>query len=159
MAAEEEEQHSLNSTNAAPQAATSAVLKPSEPISEGSMRRVDGIDFNKHADKELTASELLAGMANMGFQASAVSEAARIIDGMVRRSDTEIPLSLPFLPLIPLLHHAPFTNTQSPSAPGATPPLPPPAPPSSWATPRTSSPPVYAPFSVGSCSTSTSPPS
>ena len=70
------------SGHAAPSTATSAVLKPSEPVS-ANMRQVEGIDFDKHAESELTVSELLAGMANMGFQASAVSEAARIIDNMV----------------------------------------------------------------------------
>ena len=76
------QEHAATNGHAAPTTATSAVLKPSEPVSSD-MPKVEGIDFDKHAEKELTVSELLAGMTNMGFQASAVSEAARIIDDMV----------------------------------------------------------------------------
>ena len=65
-----------------PSAATDAVLKPSDPLPDG-MREVEGIDFNKHQGRDITVSELVAGMANMGFQASAVGEAVRIINDMV----------------------------------------------------------------------------
>lgn len=72
-----------NGHKAAPGTATDAILKPSGPVAAG-MRRVEGIDFDEHAGKELTVSGLLEGMKNMGFQASAVAEAARIINEMVR---------------------------------------------------------------------------
>ena len=68
--------------NRAPSLATGAVLKPSEPIAAG-MREVDGIDFDDYAGRDITVCELVAGMTNMGFQASAVTEATRIINDMV----------------------------------------------------------------------------
>jgi hypothetical protein len=55
-------------TTSPPSNATDAVLKPSEPVPEGS-REVQGIDFNDYAD--------------MGFQATAVGEAVRIVNDMV----------------------------------------------------------------------------
>lgn len=62
--------------------ATGAVLKPSEPVSAG-MVEVSGLDFDKFAGKDITVKEMLASMSKMGFQASAVSEASRIINDMV----------------------------------------------------------------------------
>ncbi|KAI9825249.1 MAG: Deoxyhypusine synthase [Thelocarpon impressellum] len=73
---------------AAPGLATEAVLKPSHPVPEGA-REVRGIDFNDHVDGPISAVELVAGMASMGFQASAVGEAARIIDDMRSWRDPE----------------------------------------------------------------------
>lgn len=67
---------------AAPTGATQAVLKPSEPVPEGS-RQVHGIDFNRHAGRSITVEELVAGYASMGFQATAVGDAVRIINAMV----------------------------------------------------------------------------
>ena len=69
------------SANKAPSLATESVLKPSEPVT--GMREVDGIDFDDYVGRDITVSELIAGMTNMGFQASAVTEAARIINDMV----------------------------------------------------------------------------
>jgi hypothetical protein len=66
----------------APSAATDAVLKPSDPVPEGATE-VSGIDFNQYAGRDVTVPEMVAAMANMGFQASAVGDAVRIIDGMV----------------------------------------------------------------------------
>lgn len=68
--------------NQAPDAATDAVLKPSAPVAAGA-RVVRGIEFNEYDDKTLTVDELVNNMANMGFQASAVSEAVRIVNDMV----------------------------------------------------------------------------
>lgn len=73
---------SNGSSSLAPSGATAAVLKPSEPVPEGT-RTVSGIDFDKYEGRSITAEELLAGMANMGFQASSVAEAVRIINDMV----------------------------------------------------------------------------
>ena len=67
---------------AAPTEAAGAVLKPSEPVAD-SAKQVSGVDFNQYAAKDITVAELVAGMSNMGFQASAVSEAVRIINQMV----------------------------------------------------------------------------
>ena len=66
----------------APSGATDAVLKPSEPIPDGATE-VQGIDFDNYADRSITVDELVAGMASMGFQATSVGEAVRIIEGMV----------------------------------------------------------------------------
>jgi hypothetical protein len=70
-----------NNTSA-PTGATDAVLKPSAPIPEGS-REVQGIDFNQYASRNITVEELVGGYANMGFQATSVGEAVRIINDMV----------------------------------------------------------------------------
>ena len=78
-----------NGNHTAPATATTAVLKPSEPVPTA-MRRVDGIEFDKYAEKELTVSELLGGMADIGFQASAVTEAVRIINNMVSCSSHDL---------------------------------------------------------------------
>lgn len=72
-----------DSEQAAPALATEAVLKASEPIPEGS-RKISGLDFNRYADRSITVEELLDGMSNMGFQASAIGDAIRIINDMVR---------------------------------------------------------------------------
>ena len=77
----EEEQEPLPD-NAPPQGATDAVLKASDPVPVDS-QPVQGIDFNKHADSPITVAGMVAGMATMGFQASAVAEAARVVDEMV----------------------------------------------------------------------------
>lgn len=66
----------------APTGATDAVLKPSEPVPAGS-RPVQGIDFNDYAQRAMTVEELVGGMASMGFQATSVGEAVRIINDMV----------------------------------------------------------------------------
>ncbi|PSN71018.1 DS-domain-containing protein [Corynespora cassiicola Philippines] len=65
----------------APSGATDAVLKPSEPVPEGA-REVQGIDFDKYAGRSITVDELVGGYGSMGFQATAVGEAVRIINGM-----------------------------------------------------------------------------
>lgn len=70
------------SANKVPTLASESVLKQSEPVAVG-MREVDGIDFDDYVGRDITVSELVAGMTNMGFQASAVTEATRIINDMV----------------------------------------------------------------------------
>lgn len=66
----------------APSAATTAVLKSSDPVPPG-VRMVKGIEFNDYEGQDITVNELVAGMADMGFQASAVGDAVRIINDMV----------------------------------------------------------------------------
>lgn len=66
----------------APAGATQAVLKPSDPVPEGASP-VIGLDFDKYAQGDVSAAELVDGMVNMGFQASSVGKAAQIINQMV----------------------------------------------------------------------------
>ncbi|KAI9800462.1 MAG: Deoxyhypusine synthase [Piccolia ochrophora] len=68
-------------SHAAPSGATDAVLKPSATVPPDA-QRVSGIDFDQHTGTRITVEDLVAGMSNMGFQASAVSEACRIINDM-----------------------------------------------------------------------------
>lgn len=69
-------------TSNAPDMASDAVLKPSAPVAPGA-RAVRGLEFNDHVDKPLTVEELVEHMGGMGFQATAVSEAVRIVNDMV----------------------------------------------------------------------------
>lgn len=66
----------------APSDVTDAVLKPSDPVPDGAMP-VKGIEFDDFQDGDISVSELLAGMAQMGFQASSIGQAVEIINGMV----------------------------------------------------------------------------
>jgi deoxyhypusine synthase len=68
-----------------PSSVTEAVLVPSEEVPEGA-KQVTGIDFNRHDGRDITAAEMVDAMAGMGFQASAIGGAARIINEMVRTS-------------------------------------------------------------------------
>lgn len=66
----------------APTGATDAVLKPSDPVPVGAMP-VKGLDFDHFENVDITAAELVENMAQMGFQASSIGQAAAIVDGMV----------------------------------------------------------------------------
>lgn len=66
----------------APRSATNAVLVASEPVPEGT-REVRGVDFEQFQGRDITVAEMVDNMACMGFQGSAVAEAARIINDMV----------------------------------------------------------------------------
>ena len=65
-----------------PAAATGAVLVPSVEMPQGS-QKVEELDFNKFKGKPITVDDLYQGMKNMGFQASSMCEAIRIINEMV----------------------------------------------------------------------------
>lgn len=65
-----------------PSSATEAVLVSSASMPEDAVP-VRGVDFNQFRDRDITVPELVASMAGMGFQASAVGEAVRIINEMV----------------------------------------------------------------------------
>ena len=65
----------------APTLSTDAVLKASAPVPAG-VHKVSGIEFNDCAERDITVAELVKGMTNTGFQASAVADAARIINHM-----------------------------------------------------------------------------
>ena len=62
--------------------AQAAVLKPSDPVSEDA-RIVQGVEFNDHQNAPITVEEMVANMSSMGFQASAVADAVRVVDDMV----------------------------------------------------------------------------
>ena len=66
-----------------PSSVTDAVLVQSSGMPEGS-RKVEELDFNEFAGRQITVEDLIGGMNNMGFQASSVGEAVRIINDMVR---------------------------------------------------------------------------
>lgn len=69
----------------APTGATNAVLMPSDPVPDGAVP-VKGIEFDDYQGRNMTVPELLNGMAQMGFQASSIGQAAQIVDGMVSKS-------------------------------------------------------------------------
>lgn len=81
-AAANQKEEKDESDNVPPASATQAVLVASAPVPEDA-RKVRGVDFNQFADRDITVPELVANMANMGFQASAVADAVRIINEMV----------------------------------------------------------------------------
>ena len=66
----------------APSLSTDAVLKPSAPVPKG-VQEVSGVEFNNYKDHDITVAELVSQMTTTGFQASAVSDAVRIINDMV----------------------------------------------------------------------------
>ena len=66
----------------APSSATAAVLKPSVQMPQGS-QKVEEFDFDKFAGRSITVEDLISGMNHMGFQASSIGEAVRIINDMV----------------------------------------------------------------------------
>jgi deoxyhypusine synthase len=72
----------LENTGAPPASATDAVLAKSTGMPEGS-QKVEELDFNKFAGRAVTVDELVSGMNHMGFQASSIGEAVRIINDMV----------------------------------------------------------------------------
>jgi deoxyhypusine synthase len=76
MASQEAEDTALSSLT------TAAVLKPSEELPKGS-QKVEELDFNAYNGRPVTVEELIEGMKHMGFQASSIGEAVRIINEMV----------------------------------------------------------------------------
>ncbi|KAK2882579.1 Deoxyhypusine synthase [Arthroderma sp. PD_2] len=78
----------MGSEELAPEGAKAAVLVPSEAIPEDA-KKVKGLDFDQYADRDITATELVENMATMGFQASSVAEAARVINDMRSWRDPE----------------------------------------------------------------------
>ena len=65
-----------------PSSVTDAVLVKSNEMPVGS-QKVEELDFNKLAGRPITVDDLMSGMNNMGFQASSIAKAARIINDMV----------------------------------------------------------------------------
>lgn len=69
------------SSGAPPLEVTNAVLVKSEEMPKDA-QKVEELDFNK-LKGPITAEDLYLGMRNMGFQATSMSEAIRIINDMV----------------------------------------------------------------------------
>jgi len=65
-----------------PSAATDAVLVKSVEMPEDA-QKVEELDFNKFKGRPITVDDLFQGMKHMGFQASSMCEAIRIINEMV----------------------------------------------------------------------------
>lgn len=72
-------------TGAPPASATAAVMVESSGMPEGS-QKVEELDFNQFAGKQITVDDLISGMNHMGFQASSIGESVRIINDMVTRT-------------------------------------------------------------------------
>jgi hypothetical protein len=91
---------STQPNNAPPASVTDAVLVASEPVPEGT-HKVSGVDFEKYQGRDITVAEMVDNMKYMGFQSSAVADAARIINEMVSSypgpSRLLASLTLPFL--------------------------------------------------------------
>ena len=68
-----------------PPSVTDAVLVPSKELPVGA-QKVEELDFNNFAGRPITVNDLMSGMTNMGFQASSIGEAVRIINDMVCES-------------------------------------------------------------------------
>ena len=64
-----------------PAAVLNAVFQKSEDMAKDA-QKVEELDFNK-IKSPVTADDLLQGMRHMGFQASSIAEAVRIINDMV----------------------------------------------------------------------------
>jgi len=71
-----------------PSSVTAAVLTPSNEMPDGA-QKVDDLDFNKFAGRQITVDDLISGMEHMGFQASSIGEAVRIINNMRAWRDQE----------------------------------------------------------------------
>lgn len=65
-----------------PASVADAVLVKSVEMPEGS-QKVEELDFNKFKGRPITVDDLYQGMKHMGFQASSMGEAIRIINEMV----------------------------------------------------------------------------
>ncbi|KAL2024317.1 hypothetical protein VTK56DRAFT_8799 [Thermocarpiscus australiensis] len=75
-------------SNQPPSAATEAVLVKSVEMPEGA-QKVEELDFNKFRGRPITVDDLYQGMKHMGFQASSMCEAIRIINEMRAWRDPE----------------------------------------------------------------------
>jgi deoxyhypusine synthase len=70
-----------NSEAMRPAVAAEAVLVPSDEMPKDA-QKVEELDFDKITGP-ITVDHLLEGMKYMGFQATAIADAVRIINGMV----------------------------------------------------------------------------
>lgn len=65
-----------------PADAKEAVFVTSQAVPEDAPR-VQGLDFNRHHASNISVVDMVESMSHMGFQASALGDAVRIINGMV----------------------------------------------------------------------------
>jgi len=72
----------MTAQNGAPSKATEAVLKPSDPP-PGDATPVKGIDFDDYAGRDISVADLVDNMQHVGFQATSVGQAAKVINDMV----------------------------------------------------------------------------
>lgn len=75
-------------SNQPPSAATDAVLVKSVQMPQDA-QKVEELDFNKFKGRPITAEDLYEGMKHMGFQATSIGEAIRIINEMRAWKDPE----------------------------------------------------------------------
>src|SRR5271155_2538853 len=73
---------STSSETAVPSSIAAAVLTPSHEMPQDS-QKVEELEFNTFAGRHITVEDLISGMNHMGFQASSIGEAVRIINDMV----------------------------------------------------------------------------
>ena len=69
---------------AAPAVSTEAVLKKSVEMPLDA-QKVEDLNFDDFTGRSVTVEDLIRSTAHMGFQASSIAEAVRIINEMVRR--------------------------------------------------------------------------
>ena len=79
---------------AIPPSVAAAVLMPSHEMPVGS-QKVEELDFDAFTDRSITVEDLISGMNHMGFQASSIGEAVRIINDMVRFLNATISRQIP----------------------------------------------------------------
>ncbi|TAQ86135.1 hypothetical protein B7494_g5537 [Chlorociboria aeruginascens] len=73
---------------APPTTVTDAVLVPSNEVPMGT-QKVEELDFNTTHGRAITVDDLVTGMSHMGFQATSIGEAIRIINNMRSWRDEE----------------------------------------------------------------------
>jgi hypothetical protein len=69
-------------TSAVSSVSTAAVLKQSIEMPQDA-QKVEELNFDDFAGRSITVEDLVNGTSNMGFQASSIGEAVRIINEMV----------------------------------------------------------------------------
>lgn len=79
---------SSENQGAPPSTVTDAVLVPSNEMPKDA-QKVEELDFNKFSGRPITVDDLISGMNHMGFQASSIGEAVRIINDMRAWTDQE----------------------------------------------------------------------
>ncbi|CZR53630.1 deoxyhypusine synthase [Phialocephala subalpina] len=79
---------SSEAQGAPPSTVTDAVLVPSNEMPKDA-QKVEELEFNKFAGRPITVDDLISGMNHMGFQASSIGEAVRIINDMRAWKDQE----------------------------------------------------------------------
>lgn len=72
----------VNGMGAAPSVSTAAVLKRSIDMPPEA-QKVEELNFDDFAGRSITVEDLISRTSNMGFQASSIGEAVRIINEMV----------------------------------------------------------------------------